>query len=101
MIEPKDKQRILMEETSTDAFLSSLEAAPSCYSLQNNAISYKICEEATVMVAEVIPPDWESRNNIEDLHNISRSLEPTTFAQDSTGRYAYSKFGMSMGTMTG
>ena len=102
IIQPKERRKILIEDSDeADVFLSSMEADYSCCSPQENEAIDAICEEATVMATEVLSHESWPVNDAEDLRNVSRLLELSTFVQDLRERCAYSKFGMSIGSMTG
>ena len=86
IIEAKYRQRVLIEDTDADAFVSR--------------------NGATVMATEAKVPEWDNRNVIEDevspsLCRISNTLDPPTFATDLTNKCIDSKFGMSIGSMYG
>ena len=106
IIEAKDRQCVLIEDTDKDAFLSSLSVAASDYDLTVNTIIDKVCDGATVMATEAKVPDWDMRNDIEDevspsLCRISNTLDPSTFATDLIYKCIDSKFGMTIGSMHG
>lgn len=81
IIGAKDRQRVLIEDSDADAFVSSLSVAASDYGPEKNAIIDKVCDGATVMAMEAKAPDWDNRNIIEDevspsLCRISNTLDP-------------------------
>lgn len=104
IIEPKVRQRLIIDEFNVDAFEASLEVGTSEYCSEENKLIDDVCEKATVMMTDAVLPDWDNR--IEDevtlsLSHVNETLDPLKFARDLSGKVVDSKFGMSIGSMHG
>ena len=84
MIEEKDRQRVLFDETDTDAFISSASVGGSEFCNSENLRINEVCSTAEIMKVEATPPPWDTRYVSEDdvtpsLSHINGTLDPLEF----------------------
>ena len=106
IIEPKHRRTVLIEENDIEMDIMSLEMRPSEYGSQENTAIDMIMQEAVVMSVNIEEPSWDNLPLVENevgiqLSSVSSTLDPGTFASNLNERLAYSKFGMSVGSMNG
>ena len=103
MVEPQHRQRILIDDSDADAFVSSMEVKASELSAKENDRIDQCYMDAVVMGVEACEhPPWDTFDEVTpSLCGISDTLDLGTFSCKLMERGALSKYGMSVGSMHG
>jgi hypothetical protein len=106
IVEPNHRTRVLIHDEDAEACALSVRVEDSELSAKENHAIDKIVVQAIVESTESGKATWNVVPNIEDevtpqLCNVSNTLDLQTFAKNLSERTAYSKFGMSIGSMHG
>ena len=102
LIQPQYRQRVLIDDTDTDAFLSDLSGSSTDLTTSENLAIDHCCEQALVMSTTALclndHLETPAATSVQ-AGAINSTLDLTTFASNLVERGAYSKFGMSIGSM--